>query len=437
MVVISTRGEIRRLLNQPETWVQTIRPDDRIRLTEGDVKTFHEIYASQPAVRTVLGFRARNLAALPMKVLKETNPNDFDVVKDIELARILRRPCIDKVPYDFLYALIMDLSIYDRTLWVKVWKAGRAAPALVRIPPINFEVIGDQYQITEFRVANGGNYLTYTADQVLYLEGYTPERNYGGVPPMRTLAQTIEDEASSVRYRSSVWKNGARMEHVITRPLEARRMSPDAKDRFWIRWNKRYSGATNAARTGMLEEGMDIKTIQSFSAKDTEYAAGRKFNIEEIARMFYIPPAALGILDGATYANMTAQMRQLYRNTFGPDIEWLQQQLLFQLGPADVSDSLSVYFDLGAKVEASLEELAPAIQSLTGGPVMTPNEGRTRLKLPDLEGEDELREVSGTVDPAAEDDESKPQLGTVTPVRRQQQGTGKPSVYRQNERTAG
>jgi HK97 family phage portal protein len=440
MVVVSSGGTLRRLIGDGLNRVESIGVEDWIRTNEGDVKSFAAIYRSQPAVRTVVGFRARNLAQLPINVLRQQAENDYVKVTDNELAKLLRRPTNQGTPFKFMYALVSDLSIYDRTLWVKVHDERLGREKLVRIPPAHFYVEGDQWEASGVRVFWAGAELSFKMNEVLYIDGYTPERNYGGVPPMETLRNVINEELSSSTYRGSMWKNGARLEHVLTRPLEAKRMSPDAKDRFWQRWNARYTGTINAARTAILEEGMGVLKLDSYSAREAQYIEGRKFNIEEVARLFYIPPTALGIMEGATYSNMTAAQRQLYRETFGPDIEFLQQELMWQLGPEDVSDKMSVSFDLGSKIEASVEEMAPALQTLTGGPVLTPNEGRGRLKLPKLPDGDELRSVSGTVDPEQEGDKPDPNadgqdsgqpLGTVTPVRR-----GTPSVYRQLEREA-
>lgn len=444
MVVVSSGGTLRRLIGDAVHRIESVGVQDWIKTNEGDVRSFAAIYRSQPAVRTVVGFRARNLAQLPIRVLREKAENDFEKITDNDLAKLLRRPTNQGTPFKFMYALVSDLSIYDRTLWMKVHDERLGRIRLVRVPPAHFYVEGDQWEATGVRVFWAGEELSFKMDEVLYIDGYTPERNYGGVPPMETLRNVINEELSASTYRGSMWKNGARLEHVLTRPLEAKRMSPDAKDRFWQRWNSRYTGTINAARTAMLEEGMGIVKVDAYNAREAQYIEGRKFNVEEVARLFYIPPTALGIMEGATYSNMTAAQRQLYRETFGPDIEFLQQELMWQLGPEDVSDKLSVSFDLGSKIEASMEEMAPALQTLTGGPVLTPNEGRARLKLPKTTDGDELRSVSGTVDPAQEDDTDKPggnapgededsgqPLGTVTPVRR-----GTPSVYRQLEREA-
>ena len=458
MAIVSSGGRLQRTQLAAFPHIESVGVNDYVRTFEGGVARYDQVYRSQPAVRTVVGFRARNLAQLPLQLMRQAKENDFQVVTDTPLARLLRRPTTQGSPYKFMYALVADLSIYDRTLWLKTWDNRLDRERLTRIPPTEFVVEGDHWDIDRIRLTRGSADVTVDLSQCLYIDGYRPEANYGGVPPLETLANTVAEETSAALYRGAMWKNGARMEHVITRPLEAKRMSPDAKDRFWQRWNSRYSGTLNAAKTGMLEEGMGIQKVEGYSSKDAQYVEGRLFNLEEVARLFYIPPAALGVLEGATYANMTAQQRQMYRECFGPDIEYLQQELMRQLGPEDPGDKLQLVMNLNAKVEASMEELAPALQTLTGGPVLTPNEGRRALKRPALPDGDELRTVSGTVDPAAEDDQAdqtgeqpddKPDdqqdsgqgFGTVTPVRRPNapkppQRTGTPSPYRQLEREA-
>ena len=54
---------------------------------------------------------------------------------------------------------------------------------------------------------------------------------------MESLRQVIAEEHAAAAYRENMWRNGARMEHVITRPVDAPKMSDTAKLRFWERWH--------------------------------------------------------------------------------------------------------------------------------------------------------------------------------------------------------
>ncbi len=83
----------------------------------------------------------------------------------------------------------------------------------------------------------------------------------------------------------------------------------------------------------------------------------------------------------------------LYADTFGPMLEFLQQeierQLLADLDPAGAGKTYAE-FNLRKKMQGSFEQQAAAISASVGGPWMTRNEGRALYNLPDLPEAEEL-----------------------------------------------
>src|SRR5205085_7599491 len=156
--------------------------------------------------------------------------------------------------------------------------------AVVRIPPSKWKPVGDDWMTPAgFEITGSKGRIVLPASSVVYFRGYSPDSDWSGTSPMETMRQMLAEEVASAGYRERLWRNGARMEHVITRPKDAPKMSPEAKDRFWARWNAQYVGDANSAKTALLEEGMDIKSM-SFSARDAQYLEVKKFNLEEAAR---------------------------------------------------------------------------------------------------------------------------------------------------------
>jgi hypothetical protein len=99
----------------------------------------------------------------------------------------------------------------------------------------------------------------------------------------------------------------------------------------------------------------------------------------------------VGILDHATYSNITEQHKILYQDTLGPWLTMIQQEIHAQLLP-DLPDSRDVYveFNIAEKMRGSFEEQAEAASTATGRPWMTVNEQRARFNLPQIEGGDSL-----------------------------------------------
>ena len=114
----------------------------------------------------------------------------------------------------------------------------------------------------------------------------------------------------------------------------------------------------------------------------------RKLNREEAAALYQIPLPMVGILDHATFSNIREQHKHLYMDCLGPILEMIVSDLELQLlRDFDDPDDHYLEFNIAAKLAGSFEEQATAIQKLTGGPVMTRDEGRARLNLPRAGGE--------------------------------------------------
>lgn len=369
---------------------------ETVRLFEDQSQTYSTIWRTQPAVRRVVSFKARNIAQLTLSAFRRQHGGEREPLfpADHGLARTLAQPNPWTTPYDLIYALVSDLSVYDRALWVKFRQGDRIA--VVRVPPVRWAPKGGTWgDPEEFTVYGGGDQTHLPRSSCVYFAGYDPD-GVGGSSPMEALRQVIAEEAAAAGYRENMWRNGARMEHVITRPVEAPKMSSEAKDRFWARWHAQFTGSANSAKTALLEEGMDVKQV-SFSAKDAQYTESRKLNLQEVAGFFHILPQALGILDNANYSNLEAANKQLYQGTFGPDLTSIPQRIALDLVPeytvdeaAPPGDEVSCAFDVADKTKGTFAEQARSIQTLAGGPVLTRNEGRALLGRGPIDGADEL-----------------------------------------------
>lgn len=383
--------------------LEAVGGPNRPTLTGGHVALYEDrwadyaaIWRTQPMVRRVTSFKARNIAQLGLHTFRRVSDTDRHRLgaADHGQPRTLGQPNPWTTPYRLIYALVSDIAIYDRALWVKFRRTepdGAERIALVRVPPAKWAPVGGTWIApAQFRVVGSRGKIELPYESVVYFPGYAPEDETGGVSPMESLRQVIAEEFAAASYRENMWRNGARAEHVITRPVDAPVMSDTAKERFWVRWNAQYTGASNSAKTALLEEGMDVKQI-SFSARDAQYAEVRKLNLAEVAGFFHILPQSIGILDNANYSNMESAHKQLYQDTLGPDLTSIPQEIGLGLTPEfPASDDVYCEFNIADKLKGSFAEQSRSIQTLVGGPVLTRNEGRGLLNRPAIEGADEL-----------------------------------------------
>jgi phage portal protein BeeE len=129
----------------------------------------------------------------------------------------------------------------------------------------------------------------------------------------------------------------------------------------------------------------------STNPKDAQWIEGRKLTREEVTSAYHIPLTLVGILDHATYSNISEQHKMLYQDTLGPTLQMIQQELALQLFPdfAGVED-MYLEFNIAEKLRGNFEEQAQQMQTSVGGPWMTRNEARARVNLPQIPDGDQL-----------------------------------------------
>lgn len=79
-------------------------------------------------------------------------------------------------------------------------------------------------------------------------------------------------------------------------------LSDVARNRLAASWDAAYSGANNARKTLLLEEGADW-TPFSISPEDAEVLASRRFTVEELCRIFQVPPPIIQDYSHGTFTN--------------------------------------------------------------------------------------------------------------------------------------
>lgn len=362
-----------------------------LKIADDYTADYAALWRAHGSVRTVVDFLGRNIASLGLHLFERAGDTDRQRLTDHPLAQLMATPNPWTTRFDFFDAMVRDLAIYDRFLAVKI-KASTGKMALLRIPPTMFSPVGGTWFMAEaFEVKGVKGKNTYPADQVVYLAGYSPEGDIGGVSPIESLRAVLAEEYEAARMRAQTFRNGARASGYLTRPKDAPAWTKEGRARFKAGWRGQYTGSgPEAGGTPVLEDGMTFVPA-SQSARDLQYIESRKLTREEVASAYFIPPPMIGLLDRATFSNIKEQHKHLYQDTLGPWLHRIAQALQLQLlDDFTGGDNLYLEFNLEEKLRGSFEEQAAQIQSAVGGPYMSRNEGRAMRNLPAIEGGDDL-----------------------------------------------
>jgi HK97 family phage portal protein len=168
----------------------------------------------------------------------------------------------------------------------------------------------------EFRQGHGATILI-PADQMFHLKGYASD-GLVGVSPIAEARETIGLAMAAEEFGARTFQNDAQPGGVLEHPGK---LGDEALENLRHSIQRQHGGVHNARKYMILEEGMKWTRI-GMSPDDTQYIETRKFQLEEIARIFRVPPHLIGHLERATFSNIEHQGLEFVTHTILP---WLKR----------------------------------------------------------------------------------------------------------------
>lgn len=352
-----------------------------------------EALRRHPSVRKVTDFIARSVAGVPFHLYERVGETDRQRVSSGPVADMLRSPDVGVPPVRFWRDVMMDRLLWDRFCLIPVEDDG--ALRLVRIPAKKFTFESDGLgRVEAVKIVTDRGTKTIEAENAVIDVGFSPS-GCNGLSPLETLADVLTEAEESISYSRQLWRHGARVPTVVTRPVPdptkgQKPWNRDARRNFLNQLEDYKRRGAKAGSILLLEDGMRMESTNAFSPKDALDLDGRKLADIEVAAAFHVPPELVGAREG-NYSNIEAFRQMLYREVCGPWIQGIEQALNTQLLPSlDDTRSLYIEANLEAALRGSFTEQAKYGQISVGAPVMTRNEYRARMNLPRLDGGDEL-----------------------------------------------
>jgi len=167
----------------------------------------------------------------------------------------------------------------------------------------------------------GSTLIKLDADRIFHVKGLS-SNGLQGYSPIQLARQAVGLALSTEEFGGRFFANGARPGVVLEHPGE---LSKEAHERLKSSWEERHQGLEHAHRVAILEEGMTVKEV-GLPPESAQFLQTRKFQLNEIARMFRIPPHMLADLDRATFGNIEHQSIEFVMHTLRPWlVRWEQE----------------------------------------------------------------------------------------------------------------
>lgn len=161
-----------------------------------------------------------------------------------------------------------------------------------------------------------------------------------GYSPIAMAKNAIGLAIATEEYGSKFFANGAQPSGVLEHP-------GTIKDPQRVRnsWMSQFGGSANSNKIAVLEEGLKYTPI-SISPEQAQFLETRKFQINEIARIFRVPPHMVGDLEKSSFSNIEQQSLEFVKYTLEPWLVRWEQSIQRTLFSADEKKRYFVRFNV-------------------------------------------------------------------------------------------
>ena len=291
-----------------------------------DEETAMKMAAVYACVRVL----SQSVAKLPIHVYKkEGSKKEIDMKHPV--AYLLEtRPNPYMTPYDFKLTMEAHRQLYGNAYAEIQFGRDGYPKGLWILNPAVTEVVTDEKnhgKVWYTTVLPDGQAVKLKYENVLHIKniGLTGLK---GMSPVAVAREIIGSQMASQKYVSQFYKNGTTAKGVLTVPGVT--LKPEAKKIVREEWEKMNTGMTNANRIAILDSGITYQDL-TMSQADAQFIETQKFNTNDIARIYNVPPHMIADLEHATFSNIEHQSISFVKNTLQPLIVSWEQALRYQL----------------------------------------------------------------------------------------------------------
>jgi HK97 family phage portal protein len=206
-----------------------------------------------------------------------------------------------------------------------------ARGAVIGLHPISWENVSVQllpnrrlaYDVTDITYLYGGTGRPrrLLQDEIFHLRDRSDD-GLVGVSRLRRAAAVVQAGLSIQNFANALYQNGANPSGALE--VDGK-LSQPSFDRLKKDFQENFAGSSNAARALILDQGLKWKSI-SINPEDAEFLASRRFTVEELCRIFGVPPVIAGDLSHGTFTNSETMLRWFAMATLTPWIRKIESE---------------------------------------------------------------------------------------------------------------
>lgn len=274
------------------------------------------------AVYACVKILSETVASLPLHLYKKGKGGKHELADQHPLnACLYELPNEEMTSFEFRESMMSSLLLWGNAYARIIRRQGHVTELWYLKPhlmTVERDSVTDKIKYTYSDDVTNETYV-YRPDQVFHVKGLSFD-GVKGISPIAQAREAIGLSLATEEYGAKFFGNGARPGGVLEHP-------GILKDPEKLResWNKVYQGTRNSHKVAVLEEGMKYHTI-GIAPEDAQFLETRKYQLNEICRIFRVPPHLVGDLDRATFSNIEHQSIEFVQHTIRPWlVRWEQE----------------------------------------------------------------------------------------------------------------
>ena len=277
-----------------------------IPVSPGNAETISTVFSCVQSIAETIG-------GLPLLLYRNEANGDRQRASDHPLYRVLHdAPNERQTALEFREQLTAHVLLWGNGYAEIHSDAAGNVTSLEPIHPRNVTVLQLPSGRIRYDVADPqtGKVRPLLADEVLHLKDRT-DNGIVGKSRIQVAREMLGGVLAAQEHGSRSWANGARLSGVLQTPNV---MTDDSIGRLRDSWQAQFSGTGNSGKTAILENGLTYQQL-SMSNEDAQWLQSRQFSVEEVCRIFRVPPVLVADLRHANFSNSVEMNRWFVTHT--------------------------------------------------------------------------------------------------------------------------
>lgn len=328
--------------------IQTIGGDSGRTASGSPINTLPGVIGVSPAANLALSSAAvwaccrlisNSIASLPAELYEMTDAGKAVATTHPLYGLLTRSPNPQMTLQQWIQPTLLSLLLFGNGYtWVD--RIGGQIVALWPLNPSRVQIVLTLDGTLEYYFSDMlGRLNILSGENLIHFRVFSFD-GYFGLPVLIYHRMTVDFQTASNMYALSLYQNGGQPSGVLQYPGVLKK---EQVDRIRQSWQEIHSGPANAGKVAILEEGAKYEAI-SIPLEQMQYIEEQKFSVEQIARIFGVPPHLIGAMDKPTYASVEQQSIEFVRYTIGPYVNALEQSVAKAL----LTPEFSYRFNLNA-----------------------------------------------------------------------------------------